>query len=270
MRIVVLVKQVPDPLLPVSSLSVSPDGAKILGPDTMPPVVNGYDEQAMEAALRIKDTDAECEIIALSAGAGFVLDAFGRSLAEVDDLALVKHDTLDTADPHLLAGVLGAAITDIGDVDLVLCGRQASDWDHGQVPLALAEHLGWPAMTLARTVSVEGAGVEVERVLSDGYQVMGSALPAVVTVTSELGELRYPTMAMRLQARRRRPRYIPLEELGLEPLPHPGWQLLGLSLLEQTRDCQFIEEGDAGAGRELASVLSEAGVITASIPGGEA
>lgn len=273
MRIVVLVKQVIDPLLPISELTVSPDGEKILGPQNVPPVVNGYDEQAMEAAIRIKESGDpdDCEIIGVSAGDDFVLEIFQRSLAEADDLILIKHDSLNPSSAHHIARVLGSAIRHIGEVDLILCGRQASDWDHGQVPLALAEYLGWPCMTLARSVRVDGARVEVERVLSDGYQVMECALPAVVTVTSELGDLRYPTMPMRLQARRRRPHHLALEDLEVGPVPESDRQLLALSLLEETRDCRFIEGRDgADAGRRLAAALLEAGVITSTEPTGGA
>lgn len=274
MRIVVLVKQVPDPLLSISELTVSPDGGRILGPQNVPPVVNGYDEQALEAALRIKESSrAKSEIIALSAGDDFVLDVFHRSLAEADDLVLIKDDTLNTWNANLLARVLGAAIRHIGDVDLVLCGRQASDWDHGQVPPAIAEHLGWPCMTLARSVRVDGARVEVQRVLSDGYQEMECELPAVITVTSELGELRYPTMPMRLQARRRRPTYLSLEDLHVDVIPEPEWRVLGLSLLEETRDCQFVGDRDgdgAEVGRQLAAVLAAAGLVASIEPGRDA
>jgi electron transfer flavoprotein beta subunit len=267
-RIVVLIKQVPDPLLPVSELTVSPDGEKILGPENVPPVVNGYDEQAIEAALRIKDSwDGECEIIALSAGADFVIEVFQRSLVETDNLVLVKDDSLDTSDPHQLSRVLGAAIQHLGDVELVLGGRQASDWDHGQVPLALAEHLEWPCLTLARAVRVDGARVEVERVLSNGYQLMECGLPAVVTVTSELGELRYPTMQMRLRARRRRPTYLSLEDLQVGADIDPEWRTLGISMLEETRDCRFIGPDDgAEAGRQLAALLLEEGAIASIQP----
>ncbi len=270
MRIVVLIKQVPDPLLPVSELTVSPDGGKILGPENVPPVVNGYDEQAMEAALRIKESrDGESQIIALSAGDDFVLDVLQRSLVEADDLVLIEDESLDTSDPHHLARVLGAAIQRLGDVELVLGGRQASDWDHGQVPLALAEHLDWPCLTLARAVRVDDTRVEVERVLSDGYQMMKCGLPAVVTVTSELGELRYPTMQMRLQARRRRPVQVSLEDLQVGTDMDPEWRTLGVSMLEETRDCRFIGPDDgAEAGRQLAAVLLEEGAIVSIQPGG--
>lgn len=262
MRIVALVKQVPDPLLSVSELTLSPDGLRVLGPPNVPPVVNGYDEQAMEAALRIKDSSDECEVIAMSGGGDFVLEIFQRSLAEADELVLIKDHSLDTPDSHHLARVLSAAIEAVGDVDLVLCGRQASDWDHGQVPLGIAEHLGWPCMTLARSVRVEGPRVRVERVLGDGYQVMECDLPAVVTVTSELGELRYPTMPVRLQARRRQPTYLRIEDLDLEEIPDPRGQVLGLSLLEETRDCTFVDGDGVEAGRRLVSLLLETGVIT--------
>ncbi len=266
MRIVVLVKQVADPLLPVSDLAISPGGTKVLGPANVPPVVNGYDEQALEAALRIRDTGrGECEIIALSAGSGFAIDVLQRSLTEADDLVLIEDDSLDTPDSSLISRALAAAIGRLGAVDLVLCGRQASDWDHGQVPLSLAELLGWPCATLARQVTVDDDIVTVERVLSDRYQVMRCELPAVVTVTSELGELRYPTMQARLQARTRRPRRLSLSDLHPVGNHDGGSVLMGLSLQQETRDCTLIDGKDgAEAGRRLASVLIESGFVAGS------
>jgi electron transfer flavoprotein beta subunit len=148
-------------------------------------------------------------------------------------------------------------------VDLVLCGRQASDWDNAQVPLVLAEMLGWPCLTLARQVEVEGSRVRVERVLSDGFQMMESTLPAVVTVTSELGELRYPTARARLLAARRQPRYLTLQELGVEVMASPAVEILDLTLPLEERNCQFIEAADgAEAGRRLAEILAEVGLIS--------
>jgi len=271
-RIVVLVKQVVDPLLPVSELSVSPDGPRILGPPSVPPVVNGYDEQAMEAALRIAESNPEpTEIVALSAGGHFVVDVFQRTLAQVDDLLLVEGESLDTWNGRFVARVLAAAIRHLGEVDLVLCGRQSSDWDHGLVPVAVASDLGWPCLTVAKTVDVADGTVRVRRVLADGYQVMQCDLPAVVTVTSELGELRYPTMPMRLQARRRRPTYLTLDELGLAVDTDPGWSVLDLSLLEMTRECTLVEGHDAReAGRRLAALLLEQRLVepTAAERGG--
>ena len=263
MRIVVCMKEVVDPLTPATDLVLDRERKKILGPPNVPPVINGFDEQALEAALRLQDSRDDCEVVALSAGSRFHLDVVKRAFAVgADELVLVQDDVLDTWDAPFLARVLAAAIRHLQPVDLVLCGRQASDWDNAQVPLILAEMLGWPCLTLARRVEVEGSRVRVERVLSDGFQVMEGALPAVVTVTSELGELRYPTARARLMAARRQPRYLTLQDLGVEVAASPAVEVLDLTLPLEERDCRFIEATDgAEAGRRLAAILVETGLI---------
>lgn len=266
MRIVVCMKEVVDPLTPATDLVLDREGKRIFGPPNVPPVINGFDEQALEAALRLKDGYGDCEVVALSAGSYFHLDVVKRALAVgADELVLVQDDALDTWDSPFIARVLAAAIQHLQPVDLVLCGRQASDWDNAQVPLILAEMLEWPCLTLARHVEVEGSRVRVERVLSDGFQVMEGTLPAVVTVTSELGELRYPTARARLLAARRQPRYLTLQELGVEATASPAVEVLDLTLPLQERDCRFIDGADgAEAGRRLAEMLVEAGLIRPS------
>lgn len=266
MRIVVCMKQVPDPLTPISSLQVDEDRVKIRGPANTPPVINGFDEQALEAALRLQDEwqgEEACEITVLSAGEHFALDVLKRALPEgVDDLVLVRDPALETWDAYLVARALAAAIRHVGGADLVLCGRQASDWDNAQVPLLIAEMLGWACLTVARAVEVDAGRVRVERVLRDGIQEMEAELPAVVTVTSELGELRYPSMRARLQAARRRPRQVSLQELGVDTDRRPRVDLLDLSLVQEERDCRFVEGADgAERGRRLAEQLVTTGLV---------
>ncbi len=92
-------------------------------------------------------------------------------------------------------------------MDLVLCGRQASDDDQGVVAALVGERLGMPIVTIARAVELaaDGAAVRVTRVTPDGDEVVEASLPAVVTVSNELGTPRYPTAARKIQARRVKP-----------------------------------------------------------------
>lgn len=264
-KIIVTLKQVVDPLMPVSALKVDPARRKILGPPDTPPVINGYDEQALEAAMRLKDEwrDGACEVVALSAGTGFDLDVMKRAFAAgADELVLIEDAALDTWDVSFIARALAAAIQQLGGADLVLCGRQASDWDNAQAPLMLAELLGLPCLTLARRVEIKGPRVQVERVLSDGIQVMDASLPAVVTVTSELGELRYSPMKARLQAAKRRPRTMALKELGVTSNPSPHVEVSDLELLRIERDCQYVKGASQNeTGRLLAELLISNGLI---------
>lgn len=263
MRVVVCLKQVVDPLTPATDLTLDRQAKCIRQAVAGPPVINGYDEQALEAALRLKEGMGHLEIVALSLGERFNTDVMKRSLAVgADQLVLVQDPSLDTWDSGYLATVLTAAIRKIGAVDLVLCGRQASDWDNALVPVMLAEALGMPCLTLARQVAVSDGRVEVERVLSDGSQIMWSELPAVVTVTSELGALRMPTARARLATARIQPRRMTLADLGVVAPAAPRVDILDLAIPSVGRECRFIEAVDgATAGRRLAELLLEDGIV---------
>jgi electron transfer flavoprotein beta subunit len=263
MRAVCCLKQVVDPLTPATDLALDRESMKMKPAVPGPPVINGYDEQALEAALRLRESLGQLEIVALSLGDRFTLNVMKRSLAVgADSLVLVQDPSLDTPDSRHVATTLAAAIRKLGGADLVLCGRQASDWDHGVVPLLLAELLGMPCLTLARRVSVQGKRVEIDRILPDGSQLLSAELPAVVTVTSELGALRMPTARARLATARVQPKQLTLADLGVAAPEPPAVEVCDLAIPVASRACQVIEAADgAAAGRKLAEVLLEAGVV---------
>ncbi|MDE3078185.1 MAG: hypothetical protein KGJ86_22405, partial [Chloroflexota bacterium] len=214
-------------------------------------------------ALRLKESLGELEIIALSVGAAFNSDVMKRALAVgADDLVLVQDEFLDTWDAQPIAAALALAIQHLGSADVIICGRQASDWDNALVPLTLADTLGMPCLTLARRLTVQGRRIEVERVLPEGIQTMSAALPAVVTVTNELGMLRYPTVRAKLAAARRQPQQLRLADLGPIPAHLPLLEVVELAVPVVGRSCEFIEAADGAAGgARLAEVLMEAGVL---------
>ena len=263
MRAIVCLKQVIDPLTPATALVLDAQEQKIRASGNSPPVINGFDEQALEAALRLREALGSLEIICIAAGERFNNDVMKRALAVgADQLVLIQDPSLDTWDPHRIAAALVAAIGHVGDADLILCGRQGSDWDHGLVPYHLSEALARPILTLAKHVAVADARVQIERVLADGSMTMSCALPAIVTVTSELGALRMPSVSARLAAARKQPRQIPLAELTAAALPTIAPQVVDLAIPVTGRSCSFIEASDGpGAGRALAETLLKAGVV---------
>jgi electron transfer flavoprotein beta subunit len=128
----------------------------------------------------------------------------------IDDPATLDGDSFATAT------ALAAAIKKLGDVDLVICGRQAVDWDMGVTGSVIAGILGWPVVTIARSISVNGK-VTVERVLSDGFETVEAPLPCVVTVSNELGEPRYPKLQQIMMAARKQVQVWTAADLGLSP-----------------------------------------------------
>lgn len=266
LRIAVCVKQVPDPDTPASAFRVDESAKRVIPAPGSPPVVNGFDLNATEAALRIKDSlgGDEVEITVLAIGAGFVMDVVKRPLSMgADHLVLVEDDSLADLDGVATAKMLAAVLERQGPFDLLLCGRQASDWDNAYVPLGVAEILGLPCLTLARRVEVADGSIRVERALTDGYQVVESALPALVTVSNEAGEPRYPTLRGIMSATRKAPTRIAPDELGLgDGDLASAMHLDRLFVPQSDRQCEFLEgDDDVDSGRRLALRLREENLI---------
>lgn len=261
-KIIVCAKQVLDPETPSSIFKIDRDTKRAIAPPGSDPVVNGFDEIAAEAALRIKQSMGG-SITVVSMGTNFVMDVIKKPLAMgADELILLQDDAFETIDSFVTATVLAAAIRRIGSFDLILCGRQASDWDNAQVPLGLAELLDLPSLTFAKNVEVSNGSVRVQRVTPDGYEVLEAALPALVTVSNELGEPRTPNIKGIMAATRAKPTLWSLNDLGVDPSSRAKVELVDLFIPAREKRCEMIEgEDDSDAGRKLALKLREAKLI---------
>jgi electron transfer flavoprotein beta subunit len=265
-KIAVCVKQVPDPDTPPSAFIIDESTKRVVPPPGTPPVVNGFDLNATEAALLLKDAagGADVEITIIAVGSEFVMDVVKRPLSMgADELVLVDDPSLENLDAFATARVLAKTIENQGPFDVVLCGRQASDWDNGHVPLVLSEILGLPCISFARNIQITDSGVRVERSLTDGYQVVEAPLPAVVTVTNELGEPRYPTLRGIMAATRKTPTTLSLGDIGVtnEDVA-PSLELTRLFVPESERNVEIISgEDEVDAGRQLALRLREENLI---------
>ena len=197
-------------------------------------------------------------------GSGFVMDVMKKPLSMgADEMILIDDEAAADLDAYGTAYALAEAIKGAGEFDLILCGRQASDWDNAHVPLGIAEMLGLPCVTLAQKVEIAENGLLVHRALSDGYEVYESPLPAVVTVSNELGEPRYPTLRGIMQASRKRPTTKTIADLGLDADKLSAkLQMLELYLPVSDTEVEIIEgEDEADAGRQLALRLREEKII---------
>lgn len=262
-NIIVCVKQVIDPQMPASAFRIDSIRKRVAPAPGVPPVINGFDENAVEAALRIKDK-AGGTVTLLSAGSQFVMDVMKKPLSMgADQLVLLQDQQFEDLDSSATAYVLAQAIKKLGKFDLVLCGRQASDWDNAQVPLGIAELLGLPCITIAQKIDLADGGVIVQRALTDGYEVVEARLPALVTVSNELGEPRYPTLRGIMAASRKTPTVWTAADLGISPATlAPRLQLLELFVPVSEKHCEFIKgENEADAGRKLALRLREERLI---------
>lgn len=265
-NMIVCCKQVPDPEAPPSVFKVDTATNKITLPPDIKPVIGQYDEFAMEAALRIKDKTGG-KITILSLGNNIIRDVIKKTLAVGgDELILLEDAAFQEGDSWSTAFALATAIKKVGEYDLIFCGRQSSDWDAGQVGLGIAELLGVPAVTLARKVEVGDGIARIEQVIPDGYQIIEVALPALVTVTSELGNLRYAVLKGIMAAAKKQPTVWKPADIGLEPsqVGSAGRNTKLVRLFQPVKEakCEIIEgESAAEAGANLAVRLRGAKVL---------
>jgi electron transfer flavoprotein beta subunit len=167
-------------------------------------VVSPFDEQAVEAALRIREAHPGARITVLTLGDEMSRNALKHGLAMgADDGVLLSDVAFDAGDGHTTAQALTAAVKKLGTVDLVLTGRQAADWDAGIVGAGVGELLGVPVLSFAKEVSVSDNRVRAERVLDDGSEIVETVLPAVVTVSNEIGPPRAPSLRETMRAARK-------------------------------------------------------------------
>jgi electron transfer flavoprotein beta subunit len=188
MKIVVLVKQVPDTA-----------ADKRLDPDTLAVdrgavdgLINEMDEFAIEEALQLIEKHGG-EVTVVSMGPEDSTDAYKKALQMgadkavfLTDPALAGSDALATS--YALAQVLGTL-----EYDLVILGSEASDARTSLVPALLAERLGLPQLTFASKVEVDGNAIRINRLTDYGHDVVDATLPAVVSVVEKINEPRYPS-----------------------------------------------------------------------------
>ena len=266
MNMIVCVKQVLDPEAPPASFKIDPAANKVVPPAGVPPVISPFDEQAVEAALRIKDKDGG-KITVITLGNNLVRDVIKKPLSMgADELILLEDAAFEEGDSWSIAYALAMAIKKIGQYDLIFCGRQAGDWDAGQVGSGIAEILGIPSVTVAQKVEVADGKARVERVVSDGYEVIEVIMPALITVSNELGQPRYATLKGIMAAAKRQPIIWKPTDIGVETsqIGAAGRRTKLLKLFQPVREgkCEVIEgESPAEAGSNLASKLREAKIL---------
>lgn len=264
MNIIVCVKQVPNPEIPMGKFKIDPKAGKVIPPEGVPPVISPFDEQAVEVALRIKEkTQSKITIITMGAS----VDVVKHSLSMGADDGIVLNDpAFEGSDSFGTAYVLSKAIQKVGNFNLILCGRQAADWDVGQVGTFIAEILGIPIITIARKVESVDGKVRVERALMDGYEVIEAPLPAVVTVSNEIGLPRLPTGFNIIMAARKKVPVWTAADIGVEPAKvgkaAARSELLNLYIPVREAKCEmFTGETVAEAAVKMAVKLRQEKII---------
>lgn len=196
MKIAVCVKQVPD----TTEIRINPETGTLIR-DGVPSILNPDDANALEEALRVKDSLPGSEVTVITMGPPQAKEMLQECIAMgADDAILLSDRALGGSDTWATSNALAAGIRNAGSFDLIFAGRQAIDGDTAQVGPQIAEKLGLPQVTYVKEFSLEGDYVKVKRALEDGYEVLKVKLPCVLTAIKELNEPRYMSVPGILKA----------------------------------------------------------------------
>jgi electron transfer flavoprotein beta subunit len=228
-KTVVCIKRVPDT---EARIKVAPDGQSI-DRTGLKFIVSPYDEFALEAALRLRESAGGGETVALTLGPAAAGEQLRSALAMGADRA-VRLDGEGELDGLAVARALAAELTEQG-ADLVLFGMKATDNDQQQVGPMVAELLGLPCVTVVAELSAEDGKVVCHREIEGGTEVVEVDLPAVVTVTKGPHEPRYPSlkgiMAAKKKPMEEKPAEVPGSRIRVrrysEPPPRPEGKIVG-------------------------------------------
>jgi electron transfer flavoprotein beta subunit len=209
MRIVVCIKQVPD----TAEVRINPETNTLIR-DGVPSIINPYDMHAIEAGLQIRDKVGG-SITVLTMGPPQAESALREALAMgIDNALLLTDRAFSGADTWATAYTLSRAIENIG-ADIILCGKQAIDGDTAQVGPEIAEFMNIPHVAYVRTIEeIRDDGIVVQRLMDDGYDVVESSLPLLMTVVKELNIPRMPSLKGKMSARKAEIRKMNAEDIN--------------------------------------------------------
>lgn len=246
MKIIVLVKQVPDTYderrLDTQTGRVDRGASEA--------IVDEISERALEVALRYKDSHKGTHITVLTMGPDSATAALRKGLSMGADAAIhLLDEALSGSDMGQTAAALAAALP-ANEYDLVIAGNESTDGRGGVVPAMIAEHLGLPHLSFLDTVEIAEDSVGGERATEYGTQDVRASLPAVITVTERAAEARFPNFKGIITAKRKPMNVLTLAELDLDG---SGVLAGGRSVVlttskrpERTAGTKIVDEGNAG------------------------
>ena len=253
MKIVVTVKQVPDPNAPQG---LDPDSTIARDREV---VLDPGDECGIEIGLQLKEAHGG-EVVLVSMGPEKARDAIRKGLSMGADRGiLITDDQLAGADALLTARTLAGAIGP-ESADLVICATESYDGSTGMVPPMLAELLGVPQLTFAKHVEVGDGAVTVHRQTDVGYQVVQAAMPGLITVTAGIAEPRYASLKGIMAARSKEVRVVTAGDLGVER-GEPAETVEGIVDAEARAAGEVVEDDGTIGVEKIIGVLQAAKVI---------
>ena len=258
MNVIVCVKQIPDPALPgaldPTTKTLKRDGKLIL---------DESDSYGVEMALQLVGKAGSGEVSLISMAPNGEVSGMRTALAMgaakgvlVSDPALLGSDALTTAK------ILAAAVQRLGGADLIIAATESSDGYTGTVPEQMAELLGLPSVTFAKSITINGTNLEAHRQTEEGYDEVTCPLPAVISVTAGVVEPRYPSFKGIMAAKSKPVEQVTAADLGVTPV---GWAGSGQGVIAVTqaeaRAAGEIIEDDGESFTKIVAFLENLKVI---------
>lgn len=259
MNVAVCVKQIPDPATPGA---LDPSTNTLVREGKL--ILDDSDAYGVEMALRLVEAAGGGEVTLVSMAPNNEQSGLRTGLAMgahkailVSDPALKGSDSLGTAK------VLAAAIKR-ANADLVIAATESTDGYTGTTPVQIAELLGLPSVTFAKKVTISGSDVTVERQTEDGYDDVQCSLPAMVTVTAGVVEVRYPSFKGIMAAKGKPLEQLTVADLGIDPST-VGWAGAGQQIVSvinaEARQAGEVVEDDGESHTKIIAFLEQLKVL---------
>ncbi|MFN3396320.1 MAG: electron transfer flavoprotein subunit beta/FixA family protein [Thermodesulfovibrionales bacterium] len=197
MNIVVCIKQVPD----TAEVRINPETNTLIR-EGVPSIINPYDMHALEAGLRIKESVGG-KVTVITMGPPQAETALREAISiGADDALLITDRAFAGSDTLATSYTLSRAIDKLG-ADIILCGKQAIDGDTAQVGPEIAEFLNIPHVSYVKKIEeIRPDYIRVHRLMEEGYDIVESTLPVLLTVVKELNEPRLPSLKGKMAAKK--------------------------------------------------------------------
>ena len=213
MNIIVCIKQVPD----AKDVRLDPV-TNTMNREGVESIMNPYDQHALEEGVRLAEKHGG-KVTVITMGPPQAEEVLRQAIScGADDGVLVSDRAFAGADTWATSYTLEKTVRKLGNIDLVLCGKQAIDGDTAQVGPGLATRLDIPYVTCVQKVrQVDGGKIVVERMMDDGYDVVETALPALLTVVKDINEPRVPSLKGKMKAKKSEIRRLTASDIGADP-----------------------------------------------------
>lgn len=198
MNIIVCIKQVPD----TTQVKIDPVTNTLIR-EGVQSIINPFDAYAIEEGVRLKEKFGGKTTV-ITMGPPQAQEALREAISLGCDEAILIGDRAFAGSDTLATGyTLAAAIKKIGNYDIILCGKQASDGDTAQVGPGIATQLDIPQVTYVKKIEkIEDKTMIVERMTEEGFEVVQTSLPCLITVVKEINEPRLPSLKGKMKAKK--------------------------------------------------------------------